>query len=176
MNKKKITGLLLTGAMVMSTVAPMSVHAAPGTQKTQEVPVSYTAGTIIPDPEAPNNPKWGVALPTAVSFNDALKTADAGVSLQKLGGATAYETGLSVEVKVKSANGYTVNDGDTVDADKVAYGLTYGTTTVNSGTSETLIATLAADNESVTGTAELTGTATSTKEHTDKLTYLIQRQ
>lgn len=170
LKSKSLATLALAGMMTvggaMAGAAP--VHAAAPSNGT--TPVVYDNRNIIPD----GNGQYGMIIPTAISFTDDNKTADASVEITGINGYNLDTdwTALDVTASVKSANSYTL----TGPGDPVAYTVKMANNgSVFSGAAEQEITKhFGVGGETVkkeAGTATLTGKATVKGQYTDTLTY-----
>ena len=165
---------------MMSTMAVLGMMLAGGTlvnaqtraiSESGTTPVTYDNRTVLPD----DNAQYGVIIPTAISFTDDEKNADASLEIVGINGYNLDNdwTELNVTAKVKSTNGYTLNK----EAKKVPYKITMvgNDKSFESGTEEKEITTrLGVGNNTskkIPGTAELTGKATEKGQYSDTLTY-----
>lgn len=168
-NKKMMSTMAVLGMMLLGgTVANAQTRAIPGSGTT---PVKYDNRTVLPD----DNAQYGVIIPTAISFTDDEKNADASLEIVGINGYDLDNdwTELNVTAKVKSTNGYTLDKGDK----KVPYKITMtgNTGSFESGTDEKEITTRlgvgANTSKKISGTAELNGKATEKGQYSDTLTY-----
>lgn len=99
-----VLSMLLAGG----TIANAQTYVAPSVGET---PVTYDNRNVLPD----GNGQYGMVIPTAISFTDDKKEADASLEIV---GVNGYDLDndwqeLDVSVKIKSSNGYNlVKDGD----------------------------------------------------------------
>ena len=159
---------ILSGILVAAMATTMFATTAFAAERSKEVPVTYNNTNIIEDPDSDEQlAKWGVSIPSSIVFTDEAKVVDTTVKLVPKGEEGSIADVENVVVSVTSDNQYklTLEDG----SDEVGYNLIYGEN-VNNGTVGTLDGTNVV---SVSGTAELTGTATAAGEHTDTLTYTV---
>ncbi|MGG5339782.1 hypothetical protein IGJ48_002484 [Enterococcus pernyi] len=167
---------------MMSTMAVLAMTLTGGTivnaqskniQGPGNTPVTYDNRNVLPD----DNAQYGMVIPTAISFTDDSKVADASLEIVGINGYdldTDWET-LDVSVKVTSLNGYKLvkdenkevsytlkMDGNdsTFTADKNEQDVTkhFGVNAPNTVKKEK-------------GTATLTGKATEKGQYLDTLTY-----
>lgn len=167
---------------MMGTVAALGMMLAGGTmvnaqtrniQGPGNTPVTYDNRNVLPD----DNAQYGMVIPTAISFSDDSKTADATLEIVGINGYdldTDWQV-LDVSVKVTSLNGYKLvkdvtkevsytlkMDGNASEftADKNEQDITkhFGVNGNNTVKKEN-------------GTATLTGKATEKGQYSDTLTY-----
>lgn len=165
MKRRKLVAMAAVAVMVFNVTG--SVYAA---STPREVPVTYD-NTLIPDPENPGTPTWGVALPGKIMFSDNKKTIS-GLDVE-LKGMNGHDLAgdLKVNVSVTSANSYSVKYNDA----EVAYTLTYDSGTALSGAGANTLDVLTAASPKREGTAVLTGTATEQGAYSDTLTYKVEK-
>lgn len=167
MKKSKI----LLGALAFSMLGMMApINAASGVGDTD---VSYTSDSNIPDPDNPTDPHWAVSIPSSIVFTSSTKTADATVELKAMNGYDLPSTG-TITVSVVSKNSYGLYAAG-ADKDIMPYSLKYGSTKMTS-TTKTVGELIAAADNKIAGTAELSGTAVAKVKgsHSDTLTYTIE--
>lgn len=159
--------VLMKGGTVIYATAP-----ANGT-----TPVTYDNRTVLPD----GNGQYGMIIPTAISFSDTSKTANADIEITGIEGYNLDTdwTTLQVAASVQSTNGYKLKHEakevtyqlsmdkntsvfDSTMADGKATAANAVTQTLGVGTGEV---------KKVSGTAILTGAAASKGTYTDTLTY-----
>lgn len=170
-----------TGAMALAAVMAAgvfmtggtAVHAAAPANGT--TPVTYENRTVLPD----GNAQYGVIIPTAVSFTDASKTANADLEITGIGGydLDTNWTALQVTASVASTNGYKLKTGVKEVDYKIKMNGNAGdfdsslTTPTDAQEITTKLGVGGANVKKVTGTAELTGVASSKGSYSDTLTY-----
>lgn len=173
MINKKLLATAVAAAMTLGVIAsPMQIFAA---TTDQAVNVTYDNTSVVPDPDNPNTPMWGVSVQTAITFLDTAKTRNADVALVGVNGHVLADLpdNLNVEVQVKSAKGMKLELADPANTDPVDYTLAYGATNVT-GTAPIKVADLRKNNAVVQGVATLTGVAQVKGSHKDVLTYTIE--
>lgn len=163
---KKINKLL-AAALAVGMMVPMASTSAFAATKTGTTDVSYDNTNIVPDPGNPDNPDWGVSIPSSIVFTDANKKVDASVELVSINGGTLPAT--DVTITVASQKAYKLNTA--ANDDEMSYALIYGNKTMTAVANE--VGKLKAGTVKVTGQAVLTGTAKKIGSHTDLLTYTI---
>lgn len=171
-SKKTIAVAVVTMAMAIgSLVNPIETAAA---TSDQTVNVAYDSTTVVPDPENPNTPTWGVSLQGAITFLDASKTQAADIVLVGVNGHNLDDLPdtLNIEVKVKSTNAMKL-ELDGITKDSVDYTLEYGSVDVT-GTEAVKVADLTKKKATQAGTMTLTGIASVKGSHKDILTYTIE--
>lgn len=168
-NKKMMGTVVALGMMLAGgTIANAQTRAMTQTGVT---PVTYDNRTVLPD----DNAQYGMVIPTAISFTDEDKNADATVEIVGINGYDLDGDWIELEVttKVTSLNGYTLNNGNK----KIPYSLQMNGNTgpFASNTSEQEITTKFGVGQNrekkVQGTATLTGKATEKGQYSDTLTY-----
>ena len=170
---KKFLSLLAVGAITTSMFSGVVANAA-GVEGSKDVQVTYNNQNAIPDPDNPGAPQWQVAIPSGINFTEDKKTADVGIELQNADGTEYTGEAINVDVSVASKNGYELRKGGS----EVSYDLSYGTKTMQKqvGTKEK-IATLSESKKTEDGLARLSDdVATELGNHTDTLTYTVQKQ
>ena len=160
--KRRILSGILVAAMATAMLGT-TVLAETGTATTD---VSYNNTNQIPDPDNPEDADWAVEVPSSIVFTDDVKEVDATVRLVATEGGS-IEGVSNIDVTVVSDNGYELQLSG--GADPVAYTLTYDQQTANSET----VGTLSTENNTISGKAVMTGTATQSGNHTDTLTYTV---
>lgn len=153
-----------------------SVNETPSTQKADtkqtdennDVKVEYDA-TVTP-----SDPQWYGVVPAAISLSDEAKDVDASVKIVNTDDTkTDYTGSKSVDVKVKSKNGYKLKDatvaGEAIDYKLDKAGLNKDFFTADD--TEQDLGVLNKDKPSISSKAHLTGTATKTGKYIDTLSY-----
>lgn len=170
---KKIFSLLAVGAITTSIFSGVIANAA--TPGDKDVQVTYNNQNVITDPDNPGAPQWQVAIPSGINFTEDKKTADVSVELQKMDGNPYTDAGLNVAVKIKSKNSYALkknNSNSTLD-----YTVSYGDKTMVKNDQVQDIGTLNDSENKKSGLAKLSdGVATELGNHTDTLTYTVEKQ
>lgn len=133
----------------------------------KEVKVGYIAGGVTVDPNA------SVVIPTGVMFSDTTSTVDTSVQLMAIkpdgpsNDVSGLPTSFKVEVKVKSTNGYTLNNQKYTQKGEYKLGykvaneagtLTYFDKNTANSTSDQAIGTLNNQRQKITGEAQMTAT------------------
>lgn len=162
-NKKMVALTLVAGLAGSGMLSSVSAFAA---DQTKDVPVSYSSSTSIPDPQNPQAPTYVVNIPASITFTDANKKIDTTVSMTNPDG-TDYVGQASASVKVTSKNNYKLKNGN----HEVDYKLMYAGNVMSAGVQN--VGTLSQNNKVASGTAQLTGTATTTGNYSDVLTYTV---
>lgn len=171
MRSKKSIVVAAMAIAIGSLANPMETAAA---TSDQAVNVAYDSTTIVPDPNNPNTPIWGVSLQGAITFLDAGKTQAADIVLVGVNGHNLDDLPdtLNIEVKVKSTNAMKLELAGTIK-DPVEYTLEYGNVDVT-GTEAVKVAELTKTKAAQAGTMTLTGIASVKGSHKDILTYTIE--
>ena len=175
--RRKVTTVLLAGAVATSVIAPTSVFAAPQ----GDVKVQYIAGALVPDGA---DGTYYITIPSNVVFSGMNDTHDMSVNLMQTDVAVPLDENLEVKVDVYSANNYSLKNTSYATV-KGTYELTYGAETmVNttpagpaSATAGDTVGTLTPDASVISGSAEMTDEPTvDTKgvAFTDTLTYYVE--
>lgn len=139
----------------------------------KNVPVTYESN-IIPDPDKPEAPTWGVTVPSKIAFNDEhMKETDVDVELVGMNGSTLNDLNptFRVEVYARSMSGMVLQEAG---KDNLAYTLEYGGIFLNKKETVT-IATLGKDAPKKSGVATLTQKALEKGAYTDTLVYKIKK-
>ncbi|EAD7292670.1 hypothetical protein ABZ40_13410 [Listeria monocytogenes] len=166
---KKIKLVVIAVMMIMVLSMGKEVYAA-ATASSKNIPVTYD-NTLVPDPDNPGAATWGVSLPGKIMFSDNQKTvSDLDVTLKGMSGYDIPD-GLSVDVSVKSLNGFNVKHNDTL----ISYTLNYDGTLLT-GKGDNVLTELTKDSFTRKGTATLTGTTTVQGSYSDTLTYTVQKK
>ena len=166
---RKTSKLLVAGALLATTVAPLSVSAAGvNTLPNGTTPVSYDNRQVVPSPDG----KYGIAIPSGINFSSTKTQADASIELVGINGTdidTVFSA-LDVSATVASSNGFQLTNSNPGQAG--TYKLVYGSDTFNSGTSDNAITThMTKDAKKVEGTATLLTEPTKSGAASDTLTY-----
>lgn len=171
---KKVFSLLAAGAITTSMLSGVVANATTASSG-KNVEVTYNNQTTITDPDNPGAPQWQVAIPSGINFTEDKKTADVSIELQDMEGEANQDSGLKVDVKVKSKNGYELKKGM---SSTVGYKLAYGEKTMEKNTDEQVIGTLVGQTSpKKAGLATLgDDVATEIGKHVDTLTYTVQKQ
>ncbi|MGX8850575.1 hypothetical protein [Amedibacillus sp. YH-ame10] len=188
MKKLKV---FLTGAMAFAMMMPMALTGVSAkesdptsTDYESSAEVNYDTRNVIPDPDNPTDPDWGVQIPESVKLTKDTKAeasgVDVSVSLVAINGGTITKD--PVDVYVRSANGYQLDSGVATNR-KVAYAVKYETVaelnTTTNGKNFMKIATLKDSDTPADvkltekGKAYLLGTATKTTAYKDTLVYVV---
>lgn len=173
---KKPALYVLTGIMAMGglMVSGTSVHAA--APISGDTPVVYDNRNAIPD----GNAQYGMIIPTALTFTDDNKTADATVEITGMNGYDLEKDWNELEVKasVKSTNSYTlIGPGDPVTYELKMYN-NLAKFESNSNAQE-ITKHFGIGGDTVTketGQAKLTGKATKKGQYKDTLTYSFEEK
>ncbi|TKN17733.1 hypothetical protein DVW83_07835 [Enterococcus sp. VV15] len=168
MGTMAVLGMMLAGGTLVnaeSRIAP--------TQKA--IPVTYDNRNVLPD----GNGQYGMVIPTAISFTDEEPSADASIEIIGINGFNLSDwKKLSVTVKVKSANSYTLKN---INNQTVPYTLTMdgNNTAFESNATEQSVTKkfgigIADVAQKVTGTAMLNGKGLEKGQYSDQLTYIFE--
>lgn len=109
MNKKKLFAVALSGIIGVGATGLTSINAA-GTNPDGKTTVSYSNENII----SSDNGMWMGVIPSNVSLKDSSLSKDIFVELKAGDGfedITKFHDGFKVDVKVTSANSFTLVDG-----------------------------------------------------------------
>ncbi|MGX8833676.1 hypothetical protein ACWG0P_05625 [Amedibacillus sp. YH-ame6] len=193
MKKLKV---FLTGAMAFAMMMPMGMTAVNAAESdpdsgdyNSQTDVSFDDRNIIPDPDHPESPEWGIQIPSTVKLTKNNVGADNGVDVSVKMVTMAEDgelTDSSVKVWVKSGNVYKLKDTTTT---QLRYGLTYTqsgaigadvsitdkTSNANGYLQVADITGAKSDNTKATveGKAYLLQTPTKSGNLTDTLTYVV---
>ncbi|MDD6057690.1 MAG: hypothetical protein PUB98_05465 [Clostridiales bacterium] len=162
----------LVGALALTLALSGSALQVAAADQETTVPVSYSNTKDIPDPDNPDNPTFAVRVPSKIVFTDVNRTIDASVEYVEQAGGV--QQGITVNVAVKSANGYKLQGG----GEEFPYTLTYmDKPTLSGKDSYTEIWSFdkasVATNPKKAGTAEFNQTVTKIGSYTDTLTYKV---
>lgn len=173
---KKFLSLLTIGAITTSMFSGVVANAATASSG-KNVEVTYNNQNVVTDPDNPGAPQWQVSIPSGVNFTEDKKIVDVSVELQDMSGvAITSQDNLSVNVKIKSQNGYALKKGS---SSSVGYSVAYGNKTMQkqANTDEAIGDLVGKDGENkINGLATLgADVATELGKHVDTLTYTIQK-
>ncbi|MGM0145784.1 hypothetical protein IGJ94_002351 [Enterococcus sp. AZ153] len=165
MSTMAILGTVLIGGTIVNAQTTNSIQNG-------STPVTYDNRNILPD----NNAQYGMVIPTAISFSDNKKEADASVQIVGINGYDIDTdwTELDVTTKVKSQNSYKLkNDNNKEVSYKLKMENNSAEFTANDQEQE-ISKHFGKGGDTVKeeeGTATLTGKATEKGQYTDTLTY-----
>lgn len=174
---KKVQKLSFTAmaAIIGTTTLFGNVSALAANPVEKEVPVSYNNTQLIPDPGNPTDPKWGVSIPTAISFKDNATAVQIPVQLYSINQGTPSKdvsqlNGLTVDISIESLNAYKLQETLNNNGEELSYTVAYDTQINTNG----VIARLSQNNPVQPGTASLDKQSLSVGYFTDTLTYTIE--
>lgn len=173
---KKVLSLLAVGAITTSMFSGVVANATTATGG-KNVEVTYNNQNTVTDPDNPGAPQWQVAIPSGINFTEDKKTVDVGIELQNMEGESiTSQSDLSVNVKIKSQNGYTLKKGG---SSSVGYSVAYGSKTMEKqANTDEVIGNLVGNvgENKIDGVATLgSDVATELGRHVDTLTYTVQK-
>lgn len=171
-NKKMMGTVVALGMMLAGgTLVSAQTRTAPSNEN---IPVTYDNRNVLPD----SNAQYGMVIPTAISFTDDKKTADASIEIVGMNG---YEldtdwTELEVTAYITSKNGYKLlNNQKEVNYKLNLNGQELSSTTGTTKTEITKKFGVGQQNSGrikrLDGTASLDGKATEKGQYEDTLTY-----
>lgn len=171
MNKRKVAALLLAGLTAVGSFGATSVMATPGETGTGTTPVRFENTPVI------HMSEYDVTYPGVTTFNPSTLSKSMNLTMVPKSGGSALSATVEAEVKVRSANSYTLT---ATGLTAVPYSLTYGAVTPT-GSGDTVIGVIGrgsgATGLTLSGTASITAAnaaAAATGIYDDTLTYTVK--
>ncbi|MGG5304682.1 hypothetical protein IGK16_002303 [Enterococcus pernyi] len=171
-NKKMMSTMAVLGMMLVGGVGTIVNAQTRAISQTGTTPITYDNRNILPD----DNAQYGMVIPTAISFSDDKKEADASMQIVGINGYDIDTdwTELDVTAKVKSQNSYKLKNNTNKE---VSYELKMQNNTskfTENDQEQEITKHFGKGRDTVKeekGTATLTGKATEKGQYSDILTY-----
>lgn len=171
MNFKKISALACAMTIMGGMATSMPVLAATHAETTVTTPVTYDNRDTV---DVDGNGKWGVVIPTAITFTDENKTGvNADVEITGINGYDLDRDFASLEVQgtISSQNTFKLaGEGDIADS-TVAYQYELGSKTYDADAIDLNVDQMNLTTKKLTGRAKLTEDAAKKGKYADTITF-----